>query len=124
MNPTRRPRLPFFEAEAAIVDHIRRLFEIREAVNALQSEEAEIKALLDAIPDGVRIRPPNLEADLLRTRPTLSAKVVSLEEIEPQFLKPVLNKGTALTYFRSTGEIPNGIDITEGRGSLQFRPRR
>ncbi|NCF40698.1 MAG: hypothetical protein GWP75_11355 [Planctomycetia bacterium] len=54
----------------------------------------------------------------------MTAKVVSLPDIEPQFLKPVLNKRTALTYFRSTGEIPTGIDITEGRGSLQFRTRR
>ena len=124
MNPTRRPRLPFFEPEAAMVDDIRRLFEIRETVNALQAEEAEVKARLDALPDGIRVRSPELDADLLRTRPSLTAKVASLPDIAPQFLKPTLNKRTALTYFRSTGEIPTGIDITEGRGSLQFRTRR
>ncbi len=124
MNPTRRPRLPLFEPEATMVDDIRRLFEIRETVNALKAEEADLKTRLDALPDGVRVRSPELDADLLRTRPSLTAKIVSLPDIEPQFLKPTLNKRTALTYFRSTGVIPTGIDITEGRGSLQFRTRR
>ena len=124
MNPTRRPRLPLFEPEAPMVDDIRRLFEIRETVNALKAEEADLKTRLDALPDGVRVRSPELDADLLRTRPSLIAKIVSLPDIEPQFLKPTLNKRTALTYFRSTGAIPTGIDITEGRGSLQFRTRR
>lgn len=113
-------KLPIHNPEKTTLAKLVRLHEVREAKRELEAEEAEIKAALDGLPDGVRVDHLELPRPFHRTRPIVRSKILDLTIVPPHFLKPILIQGTVSEHFRQTGEEPAGIRVSVCRGTLAF----
>lgn len=98
------------------------LRDLREQKRAIESRIREVTARLDEIPSGTRVSLANPRLNLYRERPRFTPTIKDLPKVPRHFLKPTLNKSLVNEHFRSTGEVPLGIDISIGMGNLVFRP--
>ena len=122
--PPMYDRLPLHTPDEITLARIVRLHELREQKRKIETEEAEIKAALDDLPDGVRVNHLNLPRSFHRTRPIVRSRLLDLTVVPSHFLKPTLIQGTVGEHFRKTGEEPAGIRVSVCRGTLAFSDLR
>ena len=121
---TVRPPLPLFTPSDSLLEGIQVLQRIRSEISCLLEQRDALIRDLDPIPDGVRVRHPSLSHTFYRQRARLLPKVLDINEVPSQFLKPSLERSLVTRHFRETGEEPPGVVIGIQRGSLCFASQR
>lgn len=112
-----------YRPEPAVVEDIHLLVNLRAQIKDLKAVADEITKRLDVIPDGVRLRHETFDGSYYRQRPSLRPTILDLNAVPPHLLKPSLAKSIVNELFRQTGEIPPGIEMNFGRGSLYLLPK-
>lgn len=97
------------------------LRDLREQKRVIESRIRDVVGRLEEIPNGTRVSLANPKLNLYRERPRFTPTITDLPKVPRHFLKPTLNKSLVNEHFRSTGEVPLGIDISIGMGNLVFR---
>ncbi len=112
-----------YRPEPAVVEDIHLLANVRAQIKGLEAMADEITKRLGVIPDGVLLRHETFDGAYYRQRPSLRPTILDLNAVPPHLLKPSLAKSMVNELFRQTGEIPPGIEMNFGRGSLYLLPR-
>ena len=97
------------------------LRDLREQKRMIESHIREVVGRLEEIPNGTRVSLANPKLNLYRERQRFTPTIKDLPKVPGHFLKPTLNKGLVIDHFKSTGEVPLGIDISIGMGNLVFQ---
>ncbi len=110
--------------EPAVVEDLHLLANVRAQIKGLKAMADEIASRLGVIPDGVLLRHETFDGVFYRQRPSLRPTILDLNAVPPHLLKRSLAKSIVNEFFRQTGEIPPGIDMKFGRGSLYLLPKQ
>ncbi len=94
-----------------------RLFDMREEKRYLESEIEKVSAqLAEALGPGTRRTIGQVEVRVAEARPGL--KVVKESAVPASFLTPKPDRKRLLEYVRTTGLVPEGVEVTDGRPTV------
>lgn len=94
-----------------------RLFDMREEKRYLEGEIEKVSAqLAEALGPGTRRTLGQIEVRVAEARPGL--KVVQESAVPASFLTPKPDRKRLLEYVRTTGLVPEGVEVTEGRPTV------
>jgi len=106
--------------DAALVALAERLLELREEKRYLEGEIDSVSAeLAAAVGQGARRTLGAIEIRVAEARPGL--RIVSEEDVPVSFLTPKPDRKRLLESIRETGEVPGGVEVTEGRPAVYAR---
>lgn len=98
-----------------------RLVELREEKRYLEGEIEQVSAQLSAaIGEGGKRTLGSVEVRVTEARPGL--RVVSEEDVPAAFLVPKPDRKRLMEHIRTTGEVPAGVEVTEGRPTVYAKP--
>lgn len=91
-----------------------RLFELRDEKRYVENEIEKVSAqLAEAVGEGVRRTLGKIDVRVTAPKPGL--RVTSEGDVPASFLTPKPDRKRLLAHIQETGEVPTGVEVTEGR---------
>ena len=91
-----------------------RLFELRDEKRYLENEIEKVSAeLAEALGGGTKRTLGKIDVRVTQPKPGL--RVTAEGDVPESFLTPKPDRKRLLAYIQETGEIPAGVEVTEGR---------
>ena len=109
--------------DAALIDHAQRLIELRQEKRYLEGEIESVSArLAEALGEGTKRTIGDIEVRVTVAKPGM--RIVEEARVPEAFLTAKPDRKKLLAHMQSTGEVPDGVEPTEGRATVYAKPRK
>ena len=108
------------QTDSELRDLAERLMEMRQEKKYLEGEIESVSArIAEAIGEGVKRRVDHFEVRVSEAKPGL--RVLDEGDVPEAFLTAKPDRRKLLDHVASTGEIPSGVEVTQGRAIVYVK---